>query len=187
MLCKTLKQAWLVPPDPDQSLHALEYKAQTQDQLIRNLWDTLERPCSEHIVSQALEFARRRLEAFDPQRCVVVHGDPHPANALLVRAPRAGAESGYVFVDPEGFLCEPAYDLGVVMRDWNEELLAAADPLALAHQYCQLLARESGLDEATIWEWGFIERVSSGLYLCAYGSHKHGQPFFQTAQRLLET
>ena len=186
LLCKTFQQAWLVPPGADQTLHAPEYKAQTLAQLIRELWDTLERPCSEHIVSQALEFARRRLDAFDPQRCVVVHGDPHPANALLVRAPRAGAESGYVFVDPEGFLCEPEYDLGVVLRDWNEELLATAEPLALAHQYCQLLAKDSGLDEATIWEWGFIERVSSGLYLCAYGSRELGQPFFTTAQRLLD-
>lgn len=155
-------------------------------QLISELWDRLERPCSEHLVSQALEFARRRMDAFDLERCVLVHGDPHPANTLLVRTPRAGAESGYVFVDPEGFLCEPEYDLGVVMRDWNEGLLAAADPLALAHEYCRLLARETGLDEASIWEWGFIERVSTGLYLCAYGSSEYGQPFFKTAQRLLD-
>ncbi|GCE20589.1 hypothetical protein KDK_43890 [Dictyobacter kobayashii] len=121
----------------------------------------------------------RRMDAFDREQCIVVHGDPHPANALQVLAPRAGAESGYVFVDPEGFLCEPEYDLGVVMRDWNEELLAAADPLSLAHEYCELLARESGLDEATIWEWSFIERVSTGLYICAYGSSEHGQPFFK--------
>lgn len=187
LLCKTLQQAWLVPPGAAQTMNALEYKAQTLAQLISELWDTLERPCSENIVSQALEFARRRLDAFDLERCVLVHGDPHPANALLVRAPRAGAESGYVFVDPEGFLCEPEYDLGVVLRDWNEELLAAADPFALAHEYCQLLARESGLDEAAIWEWGFIERVSSGLYMCAYGSREHGQLFFTAAQRLLDT
>ena len=186
LLCKTLQQAWLVPPGADRTMNVLEYKAQTLAQLIRELWDTLERPCSEHIVSQALDFAHRRLDALDPQRCVVVHGDPHPANALQVGVPRAGAESGYVFVDPEGFLCEPEYDLGVILRDWNEELLATADPLALAHQYCQLLARESGLDETSIWEWGFIERVSTGLYLCAYGSSEYGQPFFQTAQRLLD-
>jgi len=138
-------------------------------------------------VTVVLEFARRRMNAFHPGRCVVVHGDPHPANALLVRTPRAGAKSGYVFVDPEGFLCEPEYDLGVVLRDWNEELLAAAEPLALAHDYCELLARESGLDAASIWEWGLIERVSSGLYLYAYGSREHGQPFFTTAQHLLAT
>lgn len=183
LLCKTLKQAWFVPPG---AMNPLEYKAQTLTQLINELWDSLERPCSRHIVSQALEFARRRMDAFDPQRCVVVHGDPHPANALLVGTPRVGGESGYVFVDPEGFLCEPEYDLGVVTRNWNEELLAITDPLALAHRYCQILARESGLDEAAIWEWGFIERVSSGLYLCAYGSSEYGQPFFTAAQRLLD-
>ena len=186
LLCKTLQQVWLVPPGADQTVNAWEYKAQTLAQLIGELWDRLERPCSPNIVARALEFARRRQAALDPRRCVVVHGDPHPANALLVRTPRAGAESGYVFVDPEGFLCEPAYDLGVVLRDWNEELLAAADPLALAHDYCELLARESGLDAATIWEWGFLERVSTGLYLCAYGSSEHGQPFFTTAQHLLD-
>jgi streptomycin 6-kinase len=53
--------------------------------------------------------------------------------------------------------------------------------------HCQLLAKETGLDEASIWEWGFIERVSSGLYIWAYGSSEHGQPFFKTAQRLLDT
>ena len=186
LLCKTLQQAWLVPPGADQTMNASEYKARTLAQLIREIWDKLERPCSQNIVSRALEFARRRLDAFDPQRCVVVHGDPHPANALLVRAPRAGTASSYVFVDPEGFLCEPEYDLGVILRDWNEELLTAADPLAVAHEYCQLLARETGLDESAIWEWGFLERVSSGLYLCAYGSREHGQIFFKTAQRLLD-
>ena len=123
-------------------MNASEYKAQTLAQLIRELWDTLERPCSQSTLSLgpwSLRAGAWRL--LTRSRCVVVHGDPHPANALLVRAPRAGAESGYAFVDPEGFLCEPAYDLGVVLRDWNEELLAAADPLAVAHDYCQLLAR----------------------------------------------
>jgi streptomycin 6-kinase len=187
LLCKTLKQAWLVPAGMEQTLHPLEYKAQTLAQLIYDLWDRLARPCSENLVSQALEFARRRIDAFDPARCVVVHGDPHPANALLAGFSLTGVESDYVFVDPEGFFCEPEYDLGVIMRDWNEELLATADPLALAHSYCQLLARESGLDEAMIWEWGFIERVSSGLYLCAYSSNEHGQVFFKTAQHLLDT
>jgi streptomycin 6-kinase len=187
LLCKTLQQAWLLPPRGDQTIQASEYKAHTLAQLISELWDKLERPCPQNIVSQALEFAHRRMDAFNLKRCVVVHGDPHPANALQAPTLRAGAGSGYVFVDPQSFLCEPEYDLGVVLRDWNDELLAAADPLALAREYCQLLATETGLDEASIWEWGFIERVSSGLYLCAYSSSEHGQQFFKTAHRLLNT
>lgn len=187
VLCKTLQHAWLIPSEAEQTINASEYKAQTLAQLISDLWNTLGRPCSETIVAEALRLARHRMDAFTTERCVIVHGDPHPANALSVPTPRVGAESGYVFVDPESFLCEPEYDLGVVLRDWNEQLLAAADPRALAHEYCRLLARESGLDEIALWEWGFIERVSSGLYICAYGSWEHGQLFFKTAQRLLKT
>lgn len=187
LLCGTLKQAWLVLPGENQKIDSSEYRAHTLAQLITNLWNKLERPCSEEIISQALEFAHRRMDAFDPAKCVFVHGDPHPANALQVMIPRAGAESGYVFVDPDGFLCEPEYDLGVVLRDWNEELLAAADPAALARKYCRLLAKESGLNENTIWEWSFIERVSTGLYISAYGTRELGKPFFDTAQRLLNS
>lgn len=49
---------------------------------------------------------------------VVVHGDPHPANALAVPSARAGAETGYVFVDRDGFVADRSYDLGVAMRDF---------------------------------------------------------------------
>ncbi|WP_201378931.1 aminoglycoside phosphotransferase family protein [Ktedonobacter sp. SOSP1-52] len=186
LLCTMLKQAWLMPLAAGQTIAAPDYKAQTLAQLITDLWEKLERPCFEGLISQALKFARRRMAAFDPGRCVVAHGDPHPANALQVSTPRVGAESGFVFVDPNGFLCEPEYDLGVVLRDWCSELLAAPDTVVLARKYCRLLADESGFDEASIWEWGFIERVSTGLYISAYGSRELGQPFFETAQRLLD-
>ncbi|MEO3821923.1 hypothetical protein [Plantactinospora sp. B24E8] len=53
--------------------------------------------------------------------------------------PRPGAESGYVFVDPDGFLAEPAYDLGVVLRDWCPQLLAG-DPYAVARRCTRLVA-----------------------------------------------
>ncbi|WP_126552251.1 aminoglycoside phosphotransferase family protein [Dictyobacter kobayashii] len=54
LLCKILRQAWLVPSGADQTINALEYKAQTLAQLISELWVKLERPCSEKIISQAL-------------------------------------------------------------------------------------------------------------------------------------
>ena len=49
---------------------------------------------------------------------------PSPFTGLL--------ECTYVFEDPDGFLAEPAYDLGVVLRDWCTELLAARDARELA-------------------------------------------------------
>src|SRR4030095_1082895 len=149
------------------------------------LWMQLDRPCSETIIDRALDYAQRRIAALDPDRCVVVHGDPHPANALEVSSPRTGAGSGFVFVDPDGFLCDPEYDLGVVLRDWCPELLASTDPMGLARSYCKLLAGECQLPENAIWEWGILERVSTGLYISASGSRSLGQPFFDTANLML--
>jgi len=91
---------------------------------------------------------------------VLCHGDPHPANALAVTRPRPGAESGYVFVDPAGFICEPAHDLGVTVRSFAGEVLACGDPVTLLRAWCARLAGTAGADAQAIWEWAFIERTA---------------------------
>jgi streptomycin 6-kinase len=182
-LCRTLRHAWTVPRPPGLTVEPAEEKARTLGELVRTLWEDLGRPCSDAAADLALRCADRRAAAFDLDACVVVHGDPHPGNALRVRQPRSGAESGFVFVDPDGFLADPAYDLGVVLRDWCPQLLAG-DPVALARRYCRLLAHETGVDETATWEWGFLERVSSGLFLLQLGAEDLAQPFLTTAERL---
>jgi streptomycin 6-kinase len=182
-LCRTLHEAWTVPRPSGASVDPAEEKARTLGELVSGLWEELGRPCSEAVADQALRFADRRAAAFDLERCVVVHGDPHPANALQILAPRPGAESGYVFVDPDGFLADPTYDLGVVLRHWCPELLAGDAP-ALAARYCRLLSAETGLDAAAIWEWGFLERVSSGLFILSLGAEDMARPFLTTAELL---
>ncbi|MET9023250.1 aminoglycoside phosphotransferase family protein [Actinopolymorpha sp. NPDC004070] len=178
-LCTTLRQAWQVPrppgPSVDPALGLIE--------LVGNLWERLDHPCSERVVKRALAYAEMRAAAFDLDRCVVAHGDPHPANTLRVLTPRPGAESGFVFVDPDGFLADPTYDLGVVLRDWSAQLLAGDAP-ALARHYCALLADHTGLDEAAIWEWGFLQRVSTGLYALSFGAEEMARPYLRTAELL---
>jgi streptomycin 6-kinase len=183
-LCHTLTQAWTVPRPASLAVTPEQEKAAQLGRMVSRLWEQLGQPCSEAVVVQALRFAERRAAAFDLDRCVVVHGDPHPGNALQVRTPRAGAESGFVFVDPDGFLAEPAYDLGVVLRDWCPQLLAS-DAASRARRYCALLADHSGVDEDVIWEWGFLERVSTGLYLLGFGAEAVGRPFLESAELLL--
>jgi streptomycin 6-kinase len=52
-------------------------------------------------------------------------------------------------------LAEPEYDLGIVMRE---------DPLdGDLRQRSLWLAKRTGLDADAIWEWGVVERVSTGL------------------------
>lgn len=57
-------------------------------------------------------------------------------------------------------LAEAEYDLGVLMLEDPVDLLAG-DPFARPHW----LATRTGLDAFAIWEWGVVERVSTGL-LC---------------------
>ena len=115
------------------------------------------------MIEQALAYAERRAAEAD-RELVIVHGDPHPDNLLAVTSPRPGAESGYVFVDPDGFVADRAYDLGVAMRNWSR-LLGGADARPIAEGLCAVLAERSGVDATRIWEWAFLERVSTGLYL----------------------
>ncbi|MBV1855240.1 aminoglycoside phosphotransferase family protein [Catellatospora tritici] len=180
-----LSQAWRTPLPESAVVAPGEDKASGLIELITVLWSELGRPCSQELVERALRYARRRAEAFDPDRSVVCHGDPHPGNVLAVPSPRAGAECGYVLVDPDGFVDDPAYDLGVVIREWTAEVLTAADPVGLLRGYCARLAAATGVDAQRIWEWGFVERVSSGLYLMRHGHEEYGREFLASGERLL--
>jgi streptomycin 6-kinase len=118
---------------------------------ITAMWEGLDRPCSEQAVAQALECAERRRLAHDPTTARLVHGDVHQWNALR-------SQTGFALVDPDGLFADPEYDLGVIMREDPLELLAVGPRTRSAW-----LAARTGTDEAAIWEWGVVERVSTGL------------------------
>ena len=68
------------------------------------------------------------------------------------------AADGFKLVDPDGLLAEPEYDLGIIMREDPLDLLEATR--TNAHGGSQH-ARAS--TPTAIWEWGVVERVSTGL------------------------
>jgi len=186
VLADTLREAWRVPLDSAPRVDAAaDDKAAGLRALVLDLDARLGGPCDPRVLRQALEYADRRAADFDAGACVVVHGDPHPANALRVREPRPGAESGYVFVDPDGFRCDPAYDAGVVLRDWTGRL-TGGNARAVLERYCDLLAEHTGLDRQRIWEWGFLERVSTGLYVSSFGADRIGATFLLSATALVD-
>jgi len=78
--------------------------------------------------------------------------------------------------DPDGLLAEAEYDLGVVMRE---------DPVELRHgdpgERARWLARRCGLDATAIWEWGVVERVSTGLLCTGIGLQPAGREMLATA------
>ncbi len=180
-LVDTLREAWTLPLD-EVPAPGPGGKAASLRRMVVELDDRLG-ACAARVRRQALEYADRRIDAGDPD-AVVVHGDPHPANALRVDRPREGAASGYVFVDPDGFRCDPAYDLGVVLREWTRRLEEGGR--AVLEGYCDRAAERAGLDRWRIWEWAFLERVSTGLYVSSFGGTALGARFLGTAELLLD-
>ncbi|WP_019586466.1 aminoglycoside phosphotransferase family protein [Deinococcus apachensis] len=186
VLVGTLMQAWRGTAELARSLpEPSEHKAAGLLALVRDSVRQEEDPALHAVADQAVRYARERLAAHDPARQVLVHGDPHVGNLLPVEASRPGAETGHVFVDPEGFLCEPEYDLGVALRGWNGRLLASADPHSEVRAWCGAVARATGTEAEAVWQWAYLERVSTGLFLKRHGLTRVGAPFLEVARRLL--
>jgi streptomycin 6-kinase len=179
LLAATLAEAWRVSQPPPTGRH----RAAALAEYCEELWAYLGQPCPRPLLDRVLDYAHHRLAGDAPT--VLCHGDPHVGNALAVPVPRPGATSGYVFVDPDGFSCEPAYDLGVTVRSYPAHVLAAADPVALVRGWCDRLAAATGVDRQAIWEWGFFERVSTGLHMIRYGHPEEGRAHLASAERLL--
>lgn len=176
VICATLREAWTNPPN-DHGFTTGAEKAESLAAFITDLWRELGGPCSQRTVDVALDFAERRRRAFDPAACVLAHGDAHAANTLAV----PGQKGRFKFIDPDGLFIEPAYDLAIPMRDWGAELLAG-DPVLLGQGRCDQLARLTGVEPEPIWQWGFIERVSTGLLLLQLGQTSLSEEYLTVAE-----
>ena len=178
ILCATLRRAWKVPAPA--GLQTGAEKARWLSEFIAATWEETNRPCSARVVEQALAFAEVRGAAFDPDDAVLVHGDAHSDNAL--RDPEHAVPAArFKLVDPDGLLAEPAYDLAVPMREWSGELLLG-DAARLGRERCSHLSRLTGVGYRVIWEWGFVERVSTGLLVTRVGADRLGREMLDVAE-----
>ena len=177
IICATLKTAWRRPP-ADLLCVTGEEKAESLAAFIAELWGALGRPCSERSIDRAMLYARRRSAAFSTETSVLAHGDAHAANTLSMPG---SSESRFKFIDPDGLFIEPAYDLAVCMRGWGAALLAG-DAFALGRQRANLLSMLTGVEPEPIWEWGLIERVSTGLLLKQLGRDDEAAEYLAVAE-----
>ena len=158
-LCGALMAVWRAPVPAGGLMDGAE-KARSLGQFIEDTAQELGRPLSAPVLARAREYAADRAQAHDPSHAVLAHGDAHAANALQARE-----GDGFKFIDPDGLFIEPAYDLGVIMREWPDILLRD-DPLAAGRARCARLAARTGVDAEAIWRWGYLETVSTGLLCC---------------------
>ena len=177
IICETLRGAWTRPADGHDFPTGAD-KAADLSVYIVDEWEALDRPVSRRVVDQALAFTEARAAAFDPARSVLAHGDAHAWNTLQV----PGAPDRFKFVDPEGLFIEPEYDLAIPMREWGD-VLWEGDPARLGKDRARRLARLTGLDPLAIWQWGFIEKLSTGLSCLRIGLPQARREFLDIAER----
>ena len=172
ILCSTAARVWR--PAPGCGLPTGAEKGRWLADFITATWEELDHPCSERAIDYALACAGRRTHAHRDELAVLVHGDVHQWNALE-------AAGGFKLVDPDGLLAEPEYDLGIIMREDPLDLLDG-DP----HERARWLAARTGLNATTIWEWGVVERVSTGLLGTKVGLQPIARQMLAVADRLAE-
>jgi streptomycin 6-kinase len=141
-------------------------------EFILETWEELGRPCDERTVAHAVACAERRIAAHDDERAVLVHGDVHEWNTLE-------ADGSFRLVDPDGLVAEAEYDMGIVMREDPLDLLSG-DPRDRA----AWLAHRTGLRAVAIWEWGVVERVSTGLLGTRIGMQPVAGQMLAAAERI---
>ena len=182
VLCRTLQEAWL-PLDSAHGLMTGAQKAQWLAAFIVEKWHLLGSPCDKKTIATVLAFSEERVAAYSPDNSVLVHGDAHADNALLFNSAQRDGVLRCKLVDPDGLFAEKACDLAVLMRDWSDELMAG-DTLQLGRARCELLASLTGVDERSIWQWGLIERVSTGLAMLEIGMKAEAAATLAVAERL---
>lgn len=155
-IAATVQQVWVPVPPDDEVLTAGDEKGRWLSDFITARWEELDHPCAERTVERARAYAAKRVEAFDPEHAVLVHGDAHQWNTLQ------SGDGGYKLIDPDGLRADREYDLAIPIR----EVIGTPEQ---GRVWCHQLANLTGTDATAIWEWGLVERVSTGL-LCV----KHG-------------
>ena len=184
IICSTLRRSWAI--SPVQSFQSGADKAGWLAEFISATWQELDEPCTGAVVERARSFADARRREFDPTTAVLVHGDMlYAQNTLRVLDDGTASDAPFKLVDPDGLFAEPACDLAVPMREYSRELLDARDTLRAARERCALLSRLTGVDQRAIWEWGFIERVSTGLLALRVGSEQVGSDMLAVAEALV--
>jgi streptomycin 6-kinase len=168
LLCSAAARLWR--PAPDCSLPTGAEKGRWLIDFITATWEALDHPVHERVVDHAIACAERRIAAHDEERSRLVHGDVHQWNALE-------SADGFKLVDPDGLLAEPEYDLGIIMREDSVELLEEG-PWNRAHR----LACLAGLNPTAIWEWGVVERLSTGLHCLQVELQPEGQDMLAAAK-----
>nr|WP_240973588.1 aminoglycoside phosphotransferase family protein [Nonomuraea sp. FMUSA5-5] len=107
------------------------------------------------VVGAAVATAR---ELGPAQPDLLVHGDLHPRNIL-----RASREP-WLAVDPKGYVGDPAYDGGTLLKALGLKLVETGDLPAAVRRALDGFAEAAGLDRGRVGRWAQFHAVRAGFW-----------------------
>lgn len=174
IICNALMKTWNLPACDVRLPNGADSIGWFRN-FISQTWEQLGHPCPEKVIQRALEYLNSREANMNPDEFVMLHGDAHNNNTLL-----APGSDEFKLIDPDGIFYEKAYDLGVLMREWQDEY--AEFPMERGRERCTYLSMLTGVDERAVWEWGYLQSVSTGLILLQIGGREGGMRLLRTAE-----
>ena len=150
----------LAVPAPD-GLPRLSDRAGEWEEALRKdaaeLTHALPRPVREAALATVRELGREQPDT-------LVHGDLHGRNIL-----RADREP-WLAVDPKGYVGDPAYDAGALMKSRAYALAGAGEDLGRAvHRIVDVFAEAAELDRERVRRWAQLHAVQA-----AFWARRHG-------------
>ena len=175
IICSVLEETWKIPAGHTGLPGGRESVAWFRT-FIGEAWERLKHPCSRSVIERARCYLQSREDAIDPAQFVLLHGDAHGGNTL-----KTLSGEQFKLIDPDGIVYEKAYDLGVLMREWADEYEQA--PLQKGWERCEYLHRLTGVPKQAIWEWGYLQTVSTAFVLLQIGQEDAGNKMLRIAER----
>lgn len=113
-------------------------------------------PLSAPFVAQAEAlFQDLLVSASEP---VLLHGDLHHDNILYSET------QGWIAIDPQGVVGEPAYEVGAMLRNLWEDRHLITDPKRLLERRIAQLSEELAIERERVWGWGVAQAVLSAWW-----------------------
>lgn len=125
-------------------------------QRLRRRFDGGTGPLSSGLVDRAEHlFAELAASQAPP---MLLHGDLNHGNIL------SSNRADWLAIDPKGVVGEPAYETGVLLRNWLPDLLLLPNPADVLGRRVDRLAELLHVDRIRIRDWGIAQAVLSAWW-----------------------
>lgn len=169
IICTALKKSWIPLRESDQFPTIIGI-ADWFHNYVNDTWNTLSQPFSKELLTITNDYIQQRKADFNPKSAFLIHGDAHNFNILQ---DNSTAEESFKLIDPDGIWAEPAYDLGVIMREWADDLMI--NPKEKLVERLTFLHEITGIEKLPTWQWGLIQCVATGLVLLQSDQQEEGE------------